>query len=135
MNILIPDSWLREFLDTKATPKQIKEYLTLCGPSVERIHEVQGETVYDVEITTNRPDSMSVLGVAREAAAILPRFGVFAKLKNDPHAEKARPFQAKKQTKTLFIITDPVLNPRWVSIVIDNVQVKPSPQWLQKKLE
>ncbi|MEK7544371.1 MAG: phenylalanine--tRNA ligase subunit beta, partial [Patescibacteria group bacterium] len=85
MNILIPDSWLRDYLETKATPKQIKEYLSLCGPSVERIHEESGEPIYDVEITTNRPDAMSVVGVAREAAAILPRFGIAAKLKNDPY--------------------------------------------------
>lgn len=80
MNILIPDSWLREYLETKATPSQIKEYLSLCGPSVERIHEESGEPIYDVEITTNRPDAMSIMGVAREAAAILPRFGIAAKL-------------------------------------------------------
>ena len=85
MNILIPDSWLREYLETKATPKQIKEYLSLCGPSVERIHEESGEPIYDVEITTNRPDAMSIVGIAREAAAILPRFGIPAKLRNDPY--------------------------------------------------
>lgn len=60
MNILIPDSWLRDFLKTKATPQQIKECLSLCGPSVERIHQAGDETVYDIEITTNRVDCMSV---------------------------------------------------------------------------
>ena len=74
MNILIPDSWLREFLETAATPKQIKEYLSLCGPSIERINEVSGETIYDVEVTTNRPDSMSVFGVAPADPAPLTRF-------------------------------------------------------------
>lgn len=134
MNILIPDSWLREFLQTKATPKQIKEFLSLCGPSVERIHEEGDEFIYDIEITTNRPDAMSVIGVAREAAAILPRFGIAAKLKTDPYAEKVTPFQAKT-TKTLTIKTNPVLNPRWTSIVLEYVTVKPSPDWLRRKLE
>lgn len=139
MNILIPDSWLREYLKTKATPKQLKEYLSLCGPSVERIHEESGEPVYDVEITTNRPDAMSVVGVAREAAAILPRFGIPAKLLNDPYANIGLTFNIKKvkpfEAKTLIIKTDPILNPRWTSVVIDHIKVGPSPKWLQKRLE
>lgn len=136
MNILIPDSWLREYLETKATPKQIKEYLSLCGPSVERIHEVNGDVIYDIEMTTNRPDAMSVIGIAREAAAILPRFGIAAKLLKDPYTEPKRgSTPAKHFTKTLTIKTDPALNPRWTSIVFKDVTVKPSPDWLKKKLE
>ena len=136
MNILIPDSWLRDYLETKATPKQIKEYLSLCGPSVERIHEESGEPIYDVEITTNRPDAMSVVGVAREAAAILPRFGIAAKLKNDPYQLRLKTQDLRlKTSKKLMIKTDPTLNPRWTSVVIDKIKVGPSPAWLQKRLE
>jgi phenylalanyl-tRNA synthetase beta chain len=81
MNILIPHSWLLEHLDTKATPQDIQKYLSLCGPSVERIYEREGEPVYDIEVTTNRVDSMSVRGIAREAAVILRQFTIPAKLK------------------------------------------------------
>lgn len=139
MNILIPDSWLREHLDTKAAPAQIKEYLSLCGPSVERVHNINGEIVYDVEITTNRPDSMSVTGVAREAAAILPRFGIAAKLVNDPYLTDTTALKRikpqVKNLKKLIITTNVQLNPRWTSLVFAGVKVKPSPEWLQKKLE
>lgn len=135
MNILIPDSWLREYLKTPATPRQIKEYVSLCGPSVGRMHTAGKEIIYNIEVTSNRPDSMSVVGIAREAAAILPRFGISAKLVNDPYAEKVKPFQAKNTKKALRIKTDPELNPRWTSIVFENVTVKPSPDWLKKKLE
>ena len=138
MNILVPDGCLREFLHTKATPKQLKEYLSLCGPSIERVNDVDGETVYDVEITTNRPDSMSILGVAREAAAILPRFGIKATLKLDPYMgdieTRMKPY-LKEGSKKLHIETDAMRNPRWVSVVLDKVDVKPSPAWLRKKLE
>ena len=37
MNILVPDSWLKQHLKTKATPKQIAEYLSLCSQSVEKL--------------------------------------------------------------------------------------------------
>jgi len=37
MDLLIPNSWLHKFLDTKATPSELAKYLSLCGPSIERI--------------------------------------------------------------------------------------------------
>ncbi|MBI4064776.1 phenylalanine--tRNA ligase subunit beta [Candidatus Gottesmanbacteria bacterium] len=136
MNILVPDSWLREFLVTKATPLQIREYLSLCGPSVERMYKEGGEIIYDIEVTSNRSDSMSILGIAREAAATLPRFGIATKLLNDPYQLSLKTQDLRlKTSKKLNIKTDPKLNPRWTSVVIDNVKVGPSPKWLQQKLE
>src|SRR3989344_3338577 len=82
MNILIPHSWLLEHLDTKAKPTDVQHCLSLCGPTVNRIEIINSEPVYDIEITTNRVDCMSVRGIAREAAAILPQFGIKAKLRS-----------------------------------------------------
>ncbi len=136
MNILVPDSWLREYLKTDATPKQIKEYVSLCGPSVERVHTTKGETVYDIEITSNRPDAMSVMGIAREASVILPRFGIDAALINDPYKKIIQDTKYKIQnTLQLNITTDTKLNPRWTSVIFDNIKIKPSPSWLAKRLE
>lgn len=134
MNILVPDSWLREFLKTNATPAQIKEYLSLCGPSVERIDKQGKELIYVIEVTSNRPDSMSVAGIAREAAAILPRFGIKATFINNPYdipIPKARAAKGKR----LAIKTDAALNPRFTAVVIDNVKVGSSPAWMKQKLE
>ncbi len=138
MNILVPDSWLREFLKTKATPQQIKDYVSLCGPSVERVRKADGDSIYDIEVTTNRPDAMSVAGIARDAAAILPRFGIPAKLIADPYAMETKSFisaHKKEGIKKLAIETDARLNPRWTSIILTNVRVGPSPSWLKDKLE
>lgn len=134
MNILVPDSWLREYLKTDATPKQIKECLSLCGPSVERIHTIKGEVVYDIEITSNRPDAMSVMGVAREASVILPRFGIDATLIGDPYKKGSVKHQSANKLK-LHVTTDATLNPRWTSVVFDHVHIKTSPSWLTKRLE
>ena len=130
MNILIPDSWLRDYLKTKATPKQLKDCLSLCGPSIERINKIGKEIVYDIEITGNRPDMMSVSGVAREASVILPRFDIPAEFINDPYAIESPPLPSKN-TYSLSVTTDPKLNPRFTIVVIDKVTNKPSPQWLQ----
>lgn len=134
MNILIPDIWLREYLKTKATPLQLKEYLSLCGPSIERIYGEGNDTVYDIEITGNRPDAMSVMGVAREAATILPRFGIPATLSQDPYKTNVV-LPKGKRALPLTIKTDASLNPRWMSVIFDGVTVKASPTWLTRYLE
>jgi len=133
MNILIPDIWLREFLHTKATPEKLKECLSLCGPSVERIFGTGKETVYDIEITGNRPDAMSVIGIAREAAAILPGFGIAATLTDDPYTDMPA-LPGSNGPLKLTLTTDFDLNPRWMSVVIDSVKIGKSPAWLSKYL-
>src|SRR5579872_2856566 len=78
MNIKILDSWLRDYLKTPATPKQIAEKLSLTSISIERIENFKNDFVYDIEVTTNRPDLMSVIGIAQEAATVLPQSGIAA---------------------------------------------------------
>lgn len=75
MNIQILDSHLREFLKTNAKPKDIARALSLTSASVEKIEEFKSDHLYHIEITTNRIDMVSVTGIAREAAAVLPQFG------------------------------------------------------------
>lgn len=135
MNILIPHSWLLEHLETKATPKQIQEYLSLCGPSVERIYNKEGEEVYDIEVTTNRVDSMSVRGIAREASVILPRFKIKAKLKKLtlPTLEKYHNFQGPA-LPIPTIINDPKLCHRHLGIILQDVKHQATPEWMAKRL-
>src|SRR5579864_2837073 len=78
MNIKILDSWLREYLKTSATPKTIAEKLSLTSVSIERLQKYNDDVVYDIEVTTNRPDLMSVVGIAQEAATVLPQSGINA---------------------------------------------------------
>lgn len=142
MNILIPDSWLRDYLETDATPKDIQRCVSLCGPSIERLHQIKlpprlgGRTkeggidwAYDVEVTTNRVDCMSVYGFAREAAAILPQFGIKAVLK----PLSVSPLK-KGSVAGLTIQNDPRLCHRILALKVSGIKVEPSPQWLQDRL-
>jgi phenylalanyl-tRNA synthetase beta chain len=74
MNIKITYNWLLEYLDTDATPYEIQKYLSLSGPSVEKVEKVEDDYVFDIEVTSNRVDMASVFGIAQECLAILPRF-------------------------------------------------------------
>lgn len=132
MDVIIPDSWLKEFLDTAAKPQQIADYLSLCGPSVERMEKIDNDWVYHIEVTTNRVDSAGVWGVAREAAVILPRFGIEAKLIN-PHAKSDQPLAEK--VSYLDASVDHTLCPRFTTILIRNIKLGESPQYIQQRLK
>ena len=85
MNILMPYSAIKAYLDTNASPEEFARALVLSGPSIERWHETADkDTVFDIEITTNRVDTASAIGIAQEAAAILPRRGFKASLHHNP---------------------------------------------------
>lgn len=134
MNILIPDSWLRENLETKATPKQIAKYLSLCSQSVERVIKKGDDFIYDIEITTNRPDCLSIYGIARELNTVLPQFKISAKLKETKAKRKEFPL-VKKSLPLKVKITKASLCPRFTALIFDNVTVKPSPRVVQERLE
>src|SRR5207244_12541265 len=66
----ISADWVRDFVDLKVDNRQLAEDLTSVGIGIEEIAGGGDSTVFDAEITTNRPDEMNHYGVAREAAAI-----------------------------------------------------------------
>jgi len=133
MDLLIPNSWLKKFLDTKANPIEIAKYLSLCGPSIERTKKTDdGDYIYNVEVTTNRVDTASILGIAREAQAILPRFGIKAKLKNQ--TANSKDFKFVNKVKYLNVIVDEKLCSRFTAVLIKNVVVKESPKEIKSLL-
>ena len=66
-------SWLREFVDVKASAEDIAATLGLRGFEVASIEMIGSDAVIDFEITANRPDCLSVLGLAREVATTYNR--------------------------------------------------------------
>jgi phenylalanyl-tRNA synthetase beta chain len=135
MNILIPHTWLLEYLQTDATPQEIQKYLSLSGPSIERIYEIEGESVYDIEVTTNRVDSMSVIGIAREAAVILNQAGIPARVKEPNYSHLLGSIPKSEKPLTLpRIENDPSLCRRILCLALANVNHDPAPEFMQKRL-
>lgn len=133
MNISLPHSWLKEYLATDAAPAKIAEYLSLCGPAVEKLEKRGDDWIYEIEVTTNRVDLMGILGLAREAAAILPQFGFSTPLKNDLYIPTKTVFVGKPFP--LKVSVDHNLCPRFTAVVIKNVAIKPSPKKVAEYLE
>ncbi len=106
--------WLREFVDLKVDDRQLANDLTLAGVAVESVGE---DGIFEMEITTNRPDCMNHYGVAREASAIydLPLKAI------EPRVPKA---QAKAEFP--IEITDLQGCARYTARIIRNLKVGPS---------
>lgn len=123
----LPIGWLKELLDYECPPRELADKLTMAGLEVEEIMQLEDETVFDVKVTPNRGDWLSVLGVAREAA---PLVGGTLKMP-DPIIEGASPAAGESIS---IDIEDPDLCCRYVGAVVRGVQVKPSPGWMQSRL-
>ncbi len=85
------------------------------------------DSILDIEITSNRPDAMCAIGIAREASAIFGEKFLYKDSKiNLSVIGKELPLQVKvKESK---------ICPRYQAIVIDDVQVGSSPMWMQQRL-
>lgn len=132
MNILIPHKWLLEHLETNVSPEELQRIVSLSGPSIERIYEIEGDHVYDIEVTTNRVDSMSIRGIAREAAVILNQAGQTANLKD---IKLSKITQDTKNTLPLpKIVNDPKISKRITCVILEGVERTPTPNWMAKRL-
>ncbi len=89
--------------------------------------EVLGDTILHAEVTPNRPDCLSILGVAREAAAVM------GKKWRDPPVDypEAGP---SINSLTSVEVRDPDLCPRYFVTLVQGVKVGPSPGWMQERL-
>lgn len=144
MNIKILDSWLREHVKTDAPPKKIGELLSLTSVGVERIEKYKNnDYVYDIEVTTNRPDLMSVIGLAREAGTVLPQNGIKAtfvetvisnSIRNLLRHSRADGNPAPQDKYPITIKNDPKLIRRICAVVME-VTIKDSPQVVKDRLE
>lgn len=90
--------------------------------------DYMGDAVFDIAITPNIARVANVYGVAREAAALTGR-----NLKKLPTEFKVGGKPIKGRVK--IDIKEPELNPRFVLGLIENVEIKPSPEWVQRRLQ
>jgi phenylalanyl-tRNA synthetase beta chain len=124
--MLIPTQWLRDYSPFDLEIPELAERLTMAGLEVEEIRETEGDQVLDLYVTPNRGDCLSLVGVARELAAITagswrgPQFDVRATGPREPGLT--------------VTIEAPDLCPRYVARVIRGVKIGESPGWLQARL-
>jgi len=121
-------SWLRELCPVTLSAEEMARRLSLSGCLIEEIHPLPDDTLYVAEITSNRPDLLGAVGIAREMAALT---GVPLVLPAADFAVDAGPIAAAAAVE----VHAPELCPRYTARLISGVRVGPSPDWLRRRLE
>ena len=124
----IPFEWINEYITTDQSAEEIASLLTSIGFAVDSIEDIEGEKVFEIDVTTNRPDCMNVLGIARELAAATG-------------GKLTYPAMSYQEGNTLskdlcrVIIENATLCPRYSGKLIRGIKVSPSPHWLKKRIK
>ena len=149
MKIVLP--WLREFVDVAVPPEELGHTLSMRGfelGAIERNSSIvdrptsnvarptsnvdRRDAVLDFEITANRPDALSVLGLARETATAYAR-----PLRQPAHGAgpiALKPLPKSETGAVKVTLEAPDLCPRYAAAVVD-VTIGPSPAWLAARLQ
>ncbi|HEX3358057.1 MAG TPA: phenylalanine--tRNA ligase subunit beta [Tepidisphaeraceae bacterium] len=127
--MLVPLTWLREYIDIDVPTSELAERLSLAGMEVEGIEKAGNDEVLNIAITPDAARCLSVIGVAREVAAIL---GKSIKLPPDEF-----PAGGEERADQLVDVSieDPNLCQRYIGVVVKGVQIRESPAWMKDRLE
>jgi phenylalanyl-tRNA synthetase beta chain len=135
----ISPQWLRDFVDLDVNYHQLADDLTLAGIAVESVNGEGDGTIFEMDITTNRPDVMNHYGVARECSAIydLPLKAIDPQL---PVASAAKAASSAALSATTEVVPFPIEIQdqegcaRFTARIIRNVTIKPSPEKIAGRL-
>ena len=120
-------NWLKDYVPLKGSAESLSDLLTMAGLNVERLERTADDTIFEIEITTNRPDWLSHIGVAREIHAVTgSRFSI-------------PPFQVKvqRESEKSFKISTPDANfcPYYSAVLLEGVEWGKTPEFMKKRLE
>ena len=121
-------NWLSELTEVGLPPRELADRLTMAGLAVDAVRESGGDFVLEIDLTSNRPDCLSHLGVAREVAALTGAAVRLPDLSAKSAAGRAEEFTSVR-------IEDEDLCPRYAARVVRGVKIGPSPGWLVERLE
>ena len=125
--MIVSWNWLQQYVPLEMSPAELEKRLTDCGLNHEGSEKVSDDLAIDLEVTSNRPDCLGHLGVAREIAVLydLPL------TEPDPQLTVGLPIGADEATVCLDASD---LCSRYTARVIRGVKVGPSPEWLVNRL-
>jgi len=134
-------NWLKDFVDIRMSAEKLAEQLTMAGLEVTAVEARDGDFVFEIEITSNRPDWLSVIGVAREVAAITGKKIKIPACVHRPQSTVHRQAEIRRRStvdgrpRLTIKIESKKDCPLYIGTLIAGVKVGPSPEWLKSRLE
>ena len=116
-------------METKIEAGKAQSFLTMAGLEITSITDIDGDHIMEIEVTPNRPDCLSVLGIARELSAAS---GIAIKLPDSVKKNFVKKTSARGNVK--IEVVDRHACPRYVGCIMKNVKVGSSPKWLIDRL-
>ncbi|MFM7107204.1 MAG: phenylalanine--tRNA ligase subunit beta [Planctomycetaceae bacterium] len=125
--MLLSTKWLADYVDLPASAAELAERLTLAGLNHESSAEVGGDTALEIEVTSNRPDCLGHVGVAREVGVLYGR---------PLRIPDPRPTEGTAEARTSVVVEIAAgdICPFYSARVIRGVTLGPSPAWLVERL-
>jgi phenylalanyl-tRNA synthetase, beta subunit, non-spirochete bacterial len=120
-------NWLKDYCKHGLSVEELAESLTNAGLVVDTVSPIEDDFCLEVEVTSNRPDCLGFIGVAREVAAIVRGTLDIPDVDYDTTDENINDI-------TSVAIEDNELCRRYTARIIKDVKIGPSPEWLQKRI-
>lgn len=125
--MLVSWNWLKDYVALDVEPAELAQRLAMAGLNHESTERRPDDFAIDLEITSNRPDCLGHIGVAREISVLWNRP---LRIPSAAGAESA----TAARNLTSVAVECPELCPRYIARVIRGVKVGPSPKWLVERL-
>ncbi|HEX5497881.1 MAG TPA: phenylalanine--tRNA ligase beta subunit-related protein, partial [Thermomicrobiales bacterium] len=125
--MIVSWNWLKQYVELDMPVAELERRLMMAGLNHESTDDVGGDLAIDLEVTSNRPDCLGHLGVAREVAVL---WGRSLKLP----AAAPREGDVKIGRLARVSLECPALCYRYTARVIRGVKIGPSPSWLVRRL-
>ena len=125
--MIVSWNWLKELVGIDRPAEEVAERLAMAGLNLESITSVDDDLAIDLEVTSNRPDCLGHLGVAREVGVL---YGKSLRVPDPRPKETGPPANALTQVT----VENPDHCYQYTARVIRGVKVGPSPPWLAARL-
>jgi phenylalanyl-tRNA synthetase beta chain len=126
--MIVSWNWLKQYVPLNMPVAELETRLMMAGLNHESTEEVAGDLAIDLEVTSNRPDCLGHIGIARETAVL---WGSQLTLPAAQPAEGKTPVDKLVKVR----IDCPDLCLRYTARVVRGVKIGPSPKWMTRRLE
>jgi phenylalanyl-tRNA synthetase beta chain len=125
--MIVSWNWLKEYVRLDMPVGTLTDRLMMAGLNLEEVADVEGDMAIDLEVTSNRPDCLSHVGISREVGVLFGR-GV--------QLPPAAPIAKGPATNSLTAVENSAtdLCPQYFARLVRRVKVSPSPEWMQRRL-